>query len=81
MRTPAPTPPRIMRLRDMRTPPYGHAWVVACQRCGYTWPLPLSGMLRQHSEFTPLQHGVEALTCSQCDAQGQAKTTLQRKTA
>ena len=70
--------PPLVRLRDMRTTPHGHARRAACQACGHSWPLPLAGLLRENTELTPLDYALQALTCPRCDAQGCATAVLEK---
>ena len=57
---------KTQRLRDILATPPGHVRLAVCTGCGYSAPLPLSGLLRKHTEFTPLKQALDALRCSEC---------------
>lgn len=74
------TPPfhRTPRLRDVLATPAGHLRLAVCTSCAHTGPLPLGGLLRQHTEFTPLKQALKALRCSGCGEYGTIQTSLRK---
>ena len=63
----APVPHhRTLRLRDVLATPPGHVRLAVCTHCGHSAPLPIGGLLRRHTEFSPLAQALRTLRCSAC---------------
>ena len=74
------TPPfhRTPRLRDVIATPPGHVRLAVCTSCAHIAPLPLGGLLRQHTEFTSLKHALDTLRCPACGEYGTIQATLRK---
>ena len=71
------TPPhRTLRLRDVLTTPSRHVRLAVCTQCQHTSPLPLAGLLRRHTTFTPLRQALDALRCPGCEEYGTIEAVL-----
>ena len=67
---------RTPRIRDVLATPPGHVRLAVCTRCGHQAPLPVSGLLRQHTEFSPLRQALDALRCPACIEYGTIEAVL-----
>ena len=74
----APPFHRTLRLRDVLATPPGHVRLAVCRHCGHQAPLPVAGLLRQHTEFTPLTQALSALRCSGCGEYETIQAVLQK---
>ncbi len=70
--------PSAVRLRDIRTTPHGHVRLAVCRSCAHESLLPVSGLLRRHSEWCLLSTAMTALTCPACGEQGHTEAQLSR---
>ena len=67
---------RTQRLRDILATPPGHVRLAVCTQCGHQAPLPLAGLLRRYTEFTPLRQALGTLRCPGCGEYETIEATL-----
>ena len=69
---------RVARIRDVLATPQGHVRLAVCTRCDHQSPLPVGGLLRRHTAFTPLRQALDALRCPACGEHGTIEAVLSK---